>query len=106
MNSRQLVPFALTLCVLGGCAPTALDKPGVTNDGAYVSGTGSVAHFDLEGGFWAIKGDDHMTYDPINLDPSYRVEGLRVRFRAVLRKDLLGIHQVGPIIEILEIKRL
>jgi hypothetical protein len=107
MSHRYLLPFALALSLLlGGCSPAAPDKPGVTNDGTYVAGTGAVTYYALEGGFYAIRGDDNVTYDPINLDKSYWTPGLRVRFRALLRKDLGGVHMVGPIVEILEIKRL
>jgi len=107
MNQRHLLPFALALSLcLVGCSPAAPDTRGVTNDGTYVVGTGAVTYYSLEGGFWAIRGDDNVTYDPINLDKSFGTQGLRVRFRALLRKDLGGVHQVGPIVEILEIKRL
>ena len=26
---------------------------------------GTVQYFNLEGGFWAVRGDDGVTYDPI-----------------------------------------
>lgn len=110
MNHRHLLrlgpflPFCLS-CFLAACSPTKPDA-GVINDGTYVAGTGTVNYYTLEGGFWAIRGDDSVTYDPINLDKGYWTSGLRVRFRALLRKDLGGVHMVGPIVEILEIKRL
>jgi hypothetical protein len=109
MLQRQLFLLALTLCWLLGCSPAAPDNPGglgVTNDGTYVSGTGAVTYITIEGGSYAISGDDKRTYVPINLDQSYRVEGLRVRFRAILRKDLLTTLMMGQTIELLEIKRL
>jgi hypothetical protein len=107
MNQRHLLLFALFLSVLvAGCSPAAPDGTGVTNDGTYVAGTGTVNFYNLEGGFWAVRGDDNVTYDPINLDRSYWTQGLRVRFRALLRKDLGGFHMVGPIVEILDIRRL
>jgi hypothetical protein len=107
MKQRHLLPFALALSLLlGGCSPAKPDKLGVNNDGTYVTGTGAVTYYALEGGFWAIRGDDSVTYDPTNLDKSYWTQGLRIRFRALLRKDLGGVHMVGPIVEILEITRL
>jgi hypothetical protein len=106
MNRRSLVPFALVLSFLVvGCSPTKPDKLGVTNDGTYVSGTGTVTYYTVEGGFYVIKGDDNVPYNPINLDKSYRADGLRVRFRARLRPDVFGF-QGGTMVEIIEIKRL
>ena len=67
--------------------------------------TGVVRHFDLEGGFFAIRGDDGVTYDPSNLADDFRHDGLRVRARARLRPDMGGIHMVGPIVDIIEIER-
>jgi hypothetical protein len=67
--------------------------------------TGVVRHFDLEGGFFAIRGDDGVTYDPSNLAEEFRQDGLRVRARVRLRPDMGGIHMVGPIVDIIEIER-
>lgn len=67
--------------------------------------SGVVRHFDLEGGFFAIRGDDGVTYDPSNLAEEFRRDGLRVRVRARLRPDMGGIHMVGPIVDIIEIER-
>jgi hypothetical protein len=33
---------------------------------------------DMEGGFFAIDGDDGKTYDPINLPDSFKINGLKV----------------------------
>lgn len=69
-----------------------------------LSFTGTVQYSELEGGFYAIKGDDGIVYDPINLASEFRVPGLRVQVEALLREDLAGIHMVGPIIEITNIR--
>ena len=47
-----------------------------------VTGTGTITYLNFEGGFWGIVGDDGERYDPINLDPEFKVEGLRVYFEA------------------------
>lgn len=70
------------------------------------SQTGTVQWFDLEGGFFAIRGDDGEVYDPINLPAEFREDGLRVRFDAEIRRDLGSIHMVGQIVEIHSIERL
>ena len=73
----------------------------VTDDIA--RGTGTVKFLSLEGGFFAIVGDDGVAYDPTNLPSGFQRDGLRVRFEARLRRDLVGIHMVGPIVEVISI---
>ncbi len=58
---------------------------------------------DIEGGFFAIDGDDGKTYDPINLPDSFKKDGLKVNITARFRKDVGGIHMVGDIIQIVNI---
>lgn len=64
---------------------------------------GTVVYKDLEGGFFAIEGDDGRIYDPINLPEAYQKEGLKVKVNAILRKDVGSIHMIGDIIEIVNI---
>ena len=67
----------------------------------------TVRHYSLEGGFWAIRGDDSTTYDPLNSLPAeFQQEGLRVFLEGKIRNDLGGIHMAGPIVEIRSIRRL
>lgn len=66
---------------------------------------GVVRHFELEGGFYIIQGDDGLTYDPINLPPEFRQDGLAVGAVARRRTDRLGVHQAGRIIELERIRR-
>jgi hypothetical protein len=73
----------------------------------HVCVTGAVHFFGIEGGFWAIRGDDNVTYDPRDgLPAEFQHDGLRVYLVAKERRDLLGFHQVGPIVEIVEIRQL
>ena len=71
-----------------------------------VTGTGTVVYLTFEGGFWGIIGDDGEHYDPANLDPEFKVKGLRVYFEAKIRHDLVSFHMWGKIIEILKIQKL
>lgn len=67
---------------------------------------GTVRYFSFEGGFWAVRGDNDTTYDPLDALPAnFRQEGLRVRVEARMT-DLSSFHMAGPIVEILDIKRL
>ena len=81
-------------------APTAPEVPA----GA-IQVTGTVRYFPIEGGFWAVRGDDGVTYDPMNgLATQYQRENLRVTIIAKVRTDMGGIHMVGPIVEVLSIR--
>ena len=98
------LPGAALIAVSMFCAacssPTA---PQVPAGAIQVNGT--VRYLTLEGGFWAVRGDDGVTYDPMNgLAPQYQRENLRVTLVAKVRSDLGGIHMVGPIVEVLSIQ--
>ena len=85
----------------GNCAVFEPSAPGT------ICVTGTVHYYTFEGGFWAIRGDDNITYDPLGaLAHDFRDEGLRVRLEARIRSDAVSFHMAGPIIEILDIRRL
>jgi hypothetical protein len=65
-----------------------------------VSGTGTVRFTPIEGGFHEIISDDGQRFDPINLKPEMRVDGLRLSFVGLLRPDLVSIPMSGPLIEL------
>jgi hypothetical protein len=102
MQDRRAILLGLIL-LFGAIAcgsPTAPELP----DGA-IRVNGTVQYFTLEGGFWAVRGDDGVTYDPIaGLAPAFQRENLRVTLVAKIRTDMGGIHMVGPLIEILSIE--
>ena len=96
---RTLLVAALVISA--ACAsPTA---PQVPAGAIQVNGT--VRYFTLEGGFWAVRGDDGVTYDPMNgLASEFQRENLRVTLVAKVRNDMGGIHMVGPIVEVISIQ--
>jgi hypothetical protein len=66
----------------------------------------TVRHFDLEGGFWAFRGDDSVTYDPAGGVPSdFQRDGLRVYLVAKERPDMASIHMVGRVVDIVSIQK-
>ena len=89
------------LFIAASCAsPTSPDVP----DGA-IRVNGTVQFFTVEGGFWAVRGEDGVTYDPMNgLAPSFQRENLPVTLVAKVRTDRGGIHMVGPIVEVISIR--
>lgn len=66
---------------------------------------GTIVRKEMEGGFFAIDGDNGITYDPVNLPESYKKDGLKVKVEARLKSDVMSIHMVGPTIEILNIAK-
>ena len=104
--SLALLPLA------PGCAPTRQDAaPEETPQQEpapeeTISGTGTIKYIDLEGGFYGIAGDDGTNYNPINLAEPYRRDGLRVRFEATPRTDLLSTQMWGTLVELTRIDRL
>ena len=65
--------------------------------------TGTVVYKNIEGGFFAIDGDDGRKYDPISLPQNYRKHGLKVKVTARLKPDAVSFHMYGPIIEVVKI---
>ena len=64
---------------------------------------GNVTFKNIEGGFYAIDGDNGSKYDPINLSEPFRKDGLKVKVTARLKKDAMSLHMYGSIIEVVNI---
>ena len=88
----------------GGEAAWVTPTPAAEPGGTTVHVTGIISHVDLEGGFFAIKGDDGTTYDPTNLPGEFQKDGLAVEAEVRRQDDMAGIHQAGPIVEIVRIR--
>lgn len=78
------------------------DIPAIPSAGTFEI-TGTIVYKGLEGGFFAIDGDNGSKYDPISLPESFRKDGIKVKVTARVRKDAMSIHMYGPIIEIVNI---
>jgi hypothetical protein len=104
VGSRFLAVVALVL-LAASCASSTAPTQDVPAGAIRV--TGSVSHYSFEGGFWAVRGDDGVTYDPLNgLRSEFQREGLRVELVAKVRNDLASFHMAGPIVEIISIRAL
>ena len=68
--------------------------------------TGTVKYQSIEGGFYGIVTDDKKNLDPLNLSKEYQVDGKRIQFKYVEKKDMASFHMWGIIVEITEIKEL
>lgn len=98
MTSKwSLVLTSLALLGVGSCSSDAMSPE--------VERVGVVSFVDVEGGCWKIV-YDNTSYEPVNLDPDYRVDGLRVEFSARLATDVGSLCMVGTLVEITSILRL
>src|SRR4030095_16677773 len=100
-----IVCASFAAAVLGSASCGSPTSPSLPAGATRVTGT--VQFLNLEGGFWAIRGDDGVTYDPKDGLPSaFQRDGMRISAVVKARTDLGGIHMVGPIVELIEIKSL
>jgi hypothetical protein len=99
----------MALLVVAACGPREGDwvspTPAADQVGQLIHITGIVRHFELEGGFYAIRGDDSVTYNPTNLPAEFRQDGLAVEADARRRDDMASIQQVGPLVQLERIRR-
>jgi len=93
--------------------PLPQEKSAVTNEQKPIDANsqikdmkGIIIYVDLEGGFYGIRGEDGKSYNPINLDAEYKRDGIRIKFSAVVRKDIMSIQMWGTIIEIQKIEKI
>jgi hypothetical protein len=102
MRLRVVVAVVLLMGALSACK-----QPVEPSDPNAVKVNGTVRFVNLEGGFWTVRGDDNVTYDPRNgLPAAFQVEGLRVHLEARKLTDIVSIHMAGPVVEIISIVKL
>ncbi|MFQ6114636.1 MAG: DUF333 domain-containing protein, partial [bacterium] len=70
-----LIILLMPLCAFGNCIFSS-------DDDNIIDDTGTVKFIQLEGGFYGIVADNGKNYLPINLAPEFKVDRLRVRFKA------------------------
>jgi hypothetical protein len=95
---------SIMLCVAASIGCKSVSGPaGVGPDEFQMKGT--VVYEEIEGGFFAIHGEDGQTYNPVDLPDAFRKDGMEVQFRARPSRDALSFHMYGTTVEIVEIKR-
>lgn len=103
MTGRMLFGSLLAIFLLTSAACDSPTEPSVPAGAMRITGT--VHFFTLEGGFWAIRGDDGVTCDPKEgLATTFQREGLRVSAIVKVLNNVGSIHMAGPIVEILDIR--
>ena len=99
----EFIPSAQEGQVVGAGGVRSVSFGTVTAGGQTVHGeyrrpwvtAGTVTFVDLEGGFYGIAADDGTKYLPLNLDPKFRVNNLRVAFDKEIVKNVSTIQQWG-----------
>jgi hypothetical protein len=102
--ARIVLLLALAACGSPG-AEWVVPTPTAERVGTQIRIIGVIRRSELEGGFYAIHGNDGVTYDPTNLPPEFQKDGLQVEAEARRQDDMAGIHQVGPIVQLERIRR-
>ena len=94
-----ILPAIAVLCLFATSADAA--KPA---DGT-ITTTGRVIFNDLEGGFYAIVGDNGGRYDPMNLPKEFQKADTRIKVTLRPRNDMMSFRQWGTIAEIVKIEK-
>jgi hypothetical protein len=95
------VLFATIGLTWAGCSPKMQVKEQAF-DGMII--TGIIKYIEIEGGFYGIISDDGNKYDPVNLAPEYRKDGLRIKAGVSVQKNMISIHMWGTLIRINQIQ--
>ncbi len=104
VKTLLMVGLLATISLALGCSKQ--EPPVVSDNGsAVVSGTGVIRYFSLEGGFYGIVADNGKNYDPRNLSPEFKQDGLRVRFQVKTRNEAT-VHMWGTPVDIISIEKL
>jgi len=99
--------LGIATILAGGCAdPSVAPSTRAQCARGNVCVTGEARFFTLEGGFWAVRGDDNVVYEIRGgLPAEFRMDGLRVFL--VARVLPVGSYiMVGPVVAIVAIERL
>ena len=85
-------------------ALTACHSSDLTGFASRIDADGVVRYVSLEGGFYSLESSQGK-FDPMNLPPDYRQDGLRVHFVGVVRHDMGSTHMYGQILELSDIRK-
>lgn len=91
-----------------GCDSTSPGKAGQPSGSSQVKTGGTVVFREAKdangGGFYGILTDKGGQFEPKNLDPKYRTDGLRISFTGTTDTSHLGDHHWGNPISLASVK--
>ena len=97
-----VVVFCMTALA---CTQESKSRPSVMPNQDIVVGVGTVVFSQLEGGFFAIRSDDGVTYAPRSWPDGFMIDGLRVFFTLRVIPFAFSIGG-GTVVEIVDIREL
>jgi len=100
-----VVAFILAACASSGSNGWVELEPDTPGSGPTFHLEGTVHHLEIEGGLFVIRDAEGTQYNPANLPDEFRGDGMAVEADARRRDDMASIGMVGPIIELLRIRR-
>ena len=107
-RSRLGYTWGSSMIIFAACGGSQTDwvtpTQAAEKGGPAIHIVGIIRHLEMEGGFYAIRGSDSVTYDPRNLPSEFQKDGLTVEADARRRDDVMGIHQVGVIVDLERIR--
>ena len=74
------------------------------NSAQEITFVAKVKWISLEGGFYGLVAEDGSKFLPLNLPEEFREDGLKVKVRGKIRKDVATIYMWGTPLEIFEIE--
>lgn len=105
MRAALLATILIASAACQASSPTWVTLPAsADSSGTVITFKGVVEHSDLEGGVYTIRASDGTNYNPLNLPTEFQKPGMAVEAEARKRNDMAGIHQVGPIVQLIRIR--
>lgn len=108
---RALTCMGLAALFLTGSASCArsdggwtMTTPAPDSAGTPIRITGVVKHLGVEGGVFAIVGDDGVTYNPTNLPAEFRKDGMTIEAEGMRRDDVASIQMIGPVVQLSRVR--
>ena len=73
---------------------------GVVVEGNEARGDARIVYNDFEGGFYAFVDANGQRFDPISLPVAFQVDGMIVRFVAIVLTEQVSVHNWGQVVDI------
>lgn len=102
---KNPLPAAIVLTlgiITGAILLTSCSEEGPLDE-TTIQAEAVVTRLEIEGGCWVLDTGSE-TYDPVNLGEAFQRDGLEVVFTAKRLGNVDSICQVGPIVEIVDIR--
>lgn len=110
MKSWRRGLLAVAVATGAACAgprePAWVELPSTSADsGEVLQIIGTIHRLEVEGGVFVIRNAQGTQFNPTNLPDAFKKDGMAVVADAHRRDDMASVGMVGPIIELLRIRR-